>query len=658
MGYNTTVVKDIKQICKPILGIGLKILFAYLTMALLRLYFIWHNSEILGEITRPEIWDIIQGSLVFDSANISYTFTLFIILATLPISRKMVSRKGVKGVILWSYLVGYFSVLLTSFADSVYFQFARKRLTTEDFHFFENSNTLDIVLTAMGEYWPLLLVIVAMMFLAFFVYKKIDTLTFPKSRVSPSLYYVVKVSVFVLALFLVISGMRGGFGRAVRPITLSNAGQYTLSADKASIVLSNPFCILRTLGSRPFEKLKFFDDSIARNYFNPIITLPRDSVFGSQKGKNLVILVLESFSAQHSKLLRPELYGKNAGFTPFLDSLMQEGYYYTRSYSNGKKSIEALPAILSSIPSLGRSFALTSEALAPADGMGKYFSDQGYETSFYNGSAAGSMGFAAYARLAGINTMKAREDYEETNGTNDYDGSWGIWDEEFLQYYAQDLSQHYAISKKPFFTTLFTISSHHPFRLPERYKESFHQLTDKLQPCVEYTDMSMRKFFETASKQPWYDNTLFVIVADHDTGDFFGSLTPTTKNQVIHFMYTPDGSLRGKQSEISQQINIKPTLYHLFGNESPFLAFGRSDFDNPQPFSINTSTGVYQWMGEQQMMVLSDKKLRAAYNYLSDKEYKNNVKTNVDSVDYKQFKAFLQGYSNSMESKNFSANEK
>ena len=651
------IVKNLTQILKPISGVILKLLFAYLTMALLRVHFIWYNTSIFGEITSPEIWDIIRGSLVFDSANVCYIFGLFIILATLPVSQALGSKLWLKRTVMWSYLVGYFVVLWTNLGDSVYFSFSRKRFSAEDFHFFENSNTGDIALTAMGEHWPLLVVIFATMVLAFFVYKRIDSLTQPRFRVPAPLYYSIRLIVFLLTLFLVISGMRGGFGRAVRPITLSNAGQYTVSAEKASIVLTNPFCLLRTLGNQSLEKMEFFDDSTALSHFNPVITLPQDSLFGSQKGKNLVILVLESFSSQHSKFLRPELYGDNSGFTPFLDSLMQQGYYYTRSYSNGQKSIEALPAILSSIPSLGSSFALTPAALSPVDGMGMYFAQNGYDTSFYNGSAEGSMGFAAYSRLAGIDIIKSRNDYEEDCGTSDFDGNWGIWDEEFLQYYAQDLTKQYKSTGKPFFSTLFTISSHHPFVLPERYKDSFHQLTDKLQPCVEYTDMSLRRFFKTASAQPWYDNTVFIIVADHDTGDFFGNRTAATKNQIIHFIYTPDGSLRGKHDKITQQINIKPTMYHLFGNDVPFFAFGRSDFHNPSPFTINTGMGIYQWMGEKQLMTLSDHQLRSAYNYHTDKNLEHNLKNTVDAPEYEQFKAFLQAYYISMKNKHFTVSK-
>ncbi len=645
--------KNLTQVLRPISGIILKVLFAFLTMALLRMHFFCFNSEIFGEITSPEILDIVLGAFVFDSANVCCIFALFVILSVMPVSQSFEAKLWFKRTVMWSYLVGYFIVVVTNLADSVYFSFSRKRFTAEDFHFFDNSNTGDIVLTAMGEYWPLLIVIIVTMALAVFVYKKIDLLTQPRCRVYEPVYYITRVTLLLLSLFALIFGASGGLGDGAKLVKLNNAGHYTITSDKAAIVLCNPLCMLQTSGSQQVDEMVFFEDSTALKYFNPVITLPRDSLFGTQKGKNLVILVLESFSSQHSKLLHPEFYGDNEGFTPFLDSLMQQGYYYTRSYCNANKSFDALPAILSSTPPLGGPFSMLLPYSFNRNGMGYYFAQQGYETSFYNGSVKGSMGYAANSRRAGIKSVKSREDYEEARGTSDYDGHWGIWDEEFLQYYAHDLTTQYQNSNKPFFSTLFTVSSHHPFVLPERYKNSFHQLTDKHQACVEYTDMSLRKFFETASTQPWYDSTVFVLVADHDIRDLFDKRTIASKNQIIHFIYTPDGSLRGKHDKITQQINIRPTMYHLFGYEAPFTTFGRSDFDNPKPFAINADTGVYQWMEQDQVITLVDKQLKTVYNYNTDKECQYNLIDIVNISEYKQCTAFLQAYNSSLKRSKF-----
>ena len=644
---------------KPIIAFLLKLTFVYVTLLALRLQFVFHNSEMLGEITAAEIPDMLKGIIMFDNANICYTFMIFILLSILPLSQNILRKKWYKTATMWSYLIGYFFILLTNIGDSVYFSYSRKRFTAEDFHFFENDNTGEIVLKAFAENWPLTLSIIVMMFVAFWVYRKIDSITKTKYTLTPRTHYACKILILPIAIMLIILGMRGGgLGKGTQPIRANNAAQFTTQAIKASIIPSNPFCILRTIGDKPFEKMVFFDDSIALKHFNPIISAKRDSLFGSQKGKNLVIIVMESFSSQHSALLSPQLFNGDPGFTPFLDSLMQQGYYYTQSFSNGQKSIEALPSILSSIPSLGRSFAITPEAFSPMDGMGTYFNDLGYNTSFYNGSESGSMGFSAFARTAGIQIIKSREDFEEIHGPDLYDGYWGIWDEEFLQYYASDLTKEYEAAKKPFFSTLFTISSHHPFAIPERYEGDFHKLTHDLQRAVEYSDMAMRKFFDTAKQQPWYDNTVFIVIADHDCGDMFGTRTATQRNGIIHFIYTPDASLHGRNDNITQHINIKPTIFQLFGYEKPFFSFGRSDFDNPKPYNINTNSGFYQWLTEEQVIITAEGELKSVYNYKKDTSLLNNLAPMVNVSDFERLKGFQQAYSNAIERQNFSATKK
>lgn len=647
------------QASKPIIAFLLKLLFAYITLWALRLQFIYHNSDMLGEITALEIPDMIKGVIMFDNANVCYTFIIFMLLSTLPLSQNILRKKWYKTTTMWSYLIGYFFILLTNLADSVYFSYSRKRFTAEDMHFLNNDNTDEIILKTLAENWPLTLSIIVLMFVAFWVYKQIDSITKTQYKLTPKLHYLTKIIILPFVITLVILGMRGGGpGKAMQPIRVNHAAQFTTQAIKASIIPSNPFCILRTIGDKPFEKMVFFEDSIALKHFNPIISAKRDSLFGSQKGKNLMIIVMESFSTQHSALLSPHLLNGDPGFTPFLDSLMQEGYYYTKSFSNGQKSIEALPSILSSIPSLGRSFAITSEAFSPMDGMGNYFNDLGYNTSFYNGSESGSMGFSAFARTAGIQTIKAREEFEEIHGTDLYDGYWGIWDEEYLQYYSDDLTLEYEATGKPFFSTLFTISSHHPFSIPERYEGDFHRLTNDLQPSVEYSDMAMRKFFDTAKQQPWFDNTIFVIVADHDCHDMFGTRSATQRNSIMHFIYTPDGSIKGRNDNLTQHINIKPTIFQLFGYEEPFFSFGRSDFDNPRPYNINTNAGFYQWLTEDQAIITADGELKSVYNYNEDTALLKNLAPNVNTADFDRLRGFQQAYSNAMEKQNFSASKK
>src|SRR5690606_14279042 len=138
----------------------------------------------------------------------------------------------------------------------------------------------------------------------------------------------------------------------------------------------------------------------------------------------------------------------------------------------------------------------------------KLLGEKGYETAFFHGAPNGSMGFSAYMQLAGIKNYYGKNEY---NNDDDFDGIWGIWDEPFMQFMAKKLDTF----KQPFFSSFFSLSSHHPFKVPEHYAGKFPKGQLPLHEPIGYVDNALRQFFNTASKSEWYKNTLFVIVADH-----------------------------------------------------------------------------------------------------------------------------------------------
>ena len=192
----------------------------------------------------------------------------------------------------------------------------------------------------------------------------------------------------------------------------------------------------------------------------------------------------------------------------FSDSLIPHSLTFKYAFANGKRSIEALPSVTASIPSLTEAFVLTPYSSDRINSIASILKKYGYETSFFHGAHEGSMGFSAFMKMAGVDHFYSKKDY---NNDKDYDGTWGIYDEEFLQYWANNLDT----MKQPFYSELFTVSSHHPYKLPDRYLHTFREGHQPNDQSVQYTDMSIKKFFETASKMPWYKNTLFIITADH-----------------------------------------------------------------------------------------------------------------------------------------------
>lgn len=278
----------------------------------------------------------------------------------------------------------------------------------------------------------------------------------------------------------------------------------------------------------------------------------------------------------------PELYAGRAeqGLTPFLDSLMREGLCFERFYANGTRSIQALPSVLGSIPSFKTPFVLMPQALGRSRQLPAMLSDRGYETLFFCGSEHGSMGFGAYARSAGVERLVSREDYEAAHGKGDFDGYWGIWDEPFLRFTGEELGR----TREPFFATLFTLSSHHPFVVPEEYADSLPEGYTRIHKGVAYDDMAFRRFFERYKDEEWFRRTIFVFTADHVSSEKFAeeSLAFPGNMRIMGFIYTPDGALRGTIREVAQQLDLMPTLLGLLGNREPYFAFGRDVLNEPE----------------------------------------------------------------------------
>lgn len=405
-----------------------RMLLLYAAWAVCRVIFYLMNASIIGPVGLNELPHLLRGSLAFDTASILYVNAPFILLSLLPFRFR--ERKGYQRMLLWLYSTVNGIALAINLSDGIYFHYARKRFTADELSYLgNNDNTGTVVLKAMAENWYVVLLAVALIFGLVRCYRRIR---FAPARREGRRYFLVNLGVLAAGVALTLGGIRGGFSRQTRPITLSNATLYTSSDRKANLILSNPFCLLRTLGNRSLSYTRFFDsetlDSLYSPYHDP---KPDTTALGP---RNIVIFVLESFSSEHSALLNPDLYPNGRGFTPFLDSLMREGYCFPNAFANGHKSIEALPSVLSSIPSYRTPFVLMPQALAETKALPALLADEGYSTSFFNGSGRGSMGFGAYATLAGVQRYYSREDYEKVCGTGDFDGYWGIWDEPFLQY--------------------------------------------------------------------------------------------------------------------------------------------------------------------------------------------------------------------------------
>lgn len=631
----------------------LRLLLLYLILFGCRIVFYLYNHSLLGALLWNEFPGLIQGSLLFDTVSILYLNAPFIILSLLPFQFR--NRTGYQKFLRWFYLVtNSIGLILLNLADALYFKYAFKRITPEELHFFqEDDNTTDILLHEIGNCWYFILIAAALVVLLLYMYKIIRLRTRDEITAKPRIYYPVNTLLLILAFGLFTLGIRGTLSFENRPVTLSNAAFYTQDAQKASMILSNPFCIIRLSGVKDIEVMHYFDDETAAQYFTPCHYPKANSIKDIGK-KNVVIIVLEGFSKEHSKYLSPNLYPKK-GFTPFLDSLMREGFVFRNAYANGTRSVEALPAIWTSIPTYGTPFAEMPQCVNDLNGLPRLLANEGYSTHFFMGAHGNQMGFEAFAKLAGIQHFHNRDDFERTDKRAGMANTWGIWDMPFLQFMAQELNK----VETPFCATAYTLTSHHPYDLPEAYKGKMPTGTTPMQPCVAYTDLSIRKFFEQASKMPWFQNTLFVFVADHVSPQIAFEETQSAKGHtaICYFMYTPDHSLQGESYDVTQQLDIMPTVLGLVGYNKPYFAFGRDFFNESDRLHVATNYihETYQCITDSISLFFNGQQRYRVFGAADQMQYTdiNNPHDQQQEAVENYMKALLQSYTQRVHDNHF-----
>ena len=621
-----------------------RLVVLYAVLLLCRVVFYLYNAQLIGPIPGSEVMTLLAGALKFDTASVVYADGIFILLALLPL--RLRQRRWYRRLMFGYYVVvNSLLVVATNLADTVYFRYTQKRFTADEIFFADNDNSLQLVGKFMAENWYLVVVWVVLTALLVVGYRR-------RVREESLLrsgwpYYAGGVAILALGAGLSIAGMRGGMTRMTRPITLSNATLYTSESGKANLILSNPFCILRTAGSSSSVKFRTFytADELPR-LFTPVHQ-PVDSTAVNLAGRNIMIFILESMSAEHSAYLCPEIYADlpQKGFTPFLDSLMRRGLTFRRMYANGTRSIQAMPSVLGSIPSFRTPFVLMPQSLGESRQLPAILADKGYSTAFFCGSEHGSMGFGAYARSAGVERLVSREDYEARHGREDFDGYWGIWDEPFLQFLGEELGT----MPEPFFATLFTLSSHHPFVVPEKYAATLPDGYTRIHKGVAYDDQAFRRFFERYGSEEWFRRTIFVFVADHVSSEKFAEQTRSYPGNmhILGFIYTPDGALRGEVTGITQQLDLMPTLLGIVGYREPYFAFGRdvlNESDRPQ-WSVSYD-GEFRALTDEGIVRLDD----------SGAGPTQQPTPAADTLAMR-FRALLQQYYEHIENKNYTVHD-
>ena len=618
----------------PWLICALNLLLVMAIYTLSRVFFYWINIDLYPNVDNAHLIEMVMGGWRFDLTALLYLNSLYILLILLPLPVQIRNNEQYIRVTNYSFYIPNIIGLIANTMDMVYVRFTDRRTTCTLFTEFQNDGNLaQIILQAAGQYWYVTLFGIAIIALLIVASRKTWQIKTPSRT---WMYYLANSALMVVSIYLVVIGIRGGFGKYTRPITISNAMQYANTPQETAILLNTPFSLMKSLENTTYIHPHYFSNEEAEAIFSPIHI---DEIEKNERlGKtNVVIVILESFSKEYIGFYNRHMDGYR-GYTPFLDSLLAHSVTYTHSFASGRKSIDAMPSVLSSIPMLIEPYIVTPYSTNAVSSLAACLRDEGYATAFFHGAPNGSMGFQAYARSAGFEQYFGMDEYD---GIDAFDGTWAIWDEEFLQYYAQRMSQ----MQEPFITAVFTASSHHPFRVPERYEGVFPQGDKPIHPCVGYTDHALRKFFAYAQQQAWYENTLFVITADH-TNQVSLPEYATAKGlfEVPIAFYSPQWS-QGEVHEQSavSQTDIMPSVLAYLGYQKPFFAFGKDILtkEKETQWAVCYNHPAYQLLSDSLLLQFDGQNTYAVYNYQNDPRLQNNI---ANEIDYSAMERYLRAY--------------
>ncbi len=616
-----------------------RLFLAYVFYFIARVLFYLYNADVLKVDSVGDFLELAYHGLVFDTAAILYLNALFILLSIFPFFIN--TSKGYQKFLFYIYfifnLVGY----ALNFADFIYYKYTFTRTTIVVWDLLKHeSNGFNMFFRFLVSYWHVYLLFFVVSFLWIFLYKKIKV---KQSSVAGHRIKYVIFSLIGIAVIgiLVIGGIRGGdFKKSTRPVNMLDASRHVKKIAHTDIVLNTPFAFIRTFNSNTFKKTSF---NVSQDTVEKLIQPIKQYSDNPKTKPNIVLFITESYGREYWGA-----FNKNSdipdyeGFTPFLDSLAQHSLIFTNAYANGSKSIHGMSSIISGIPSFKNAFTSSSYSKQKIQSLVSTLQEMGYDTSFFHGAPNGSMGFLGFGNILGFDHYYGKTEY---NNDADFDGSWGIWDEPFFQYMKNTLDT----KNKPFFSTIFTVSSHEPYIIPEKYDGKFPKGYLPMHQTVGYTDFAFKKFFEAAKKEPWFENTIFIITADHSNQVYYTDyyLKVINRNAVPILFYKGDDSFVGENNELAQQIDIYPTILDLVGYNKPFRSWGRSLIGQHdiKPFVMN-GTEYYQLQRGNYICIFDGKQAIGFYD-INDKGLENNLIANrnpeMDEIEL-FCKAFLQDY--------------
>ena len=617
--------------------LAFRLLLVLLLFSLSRWLIYLFNTEFFHHLTLGQAFRLFFQGMRFDWVVIAYANIPMILLYCLP--AKFIYNQILQKIANFLFVFVNAVIITLNMVDVIYFRFIGKRMTSEFFQFLGNSdeNIGPILGQIFVDYWYMLVLLLLFVMVLVVVGKR-TKLVKQTEVITNRWYFIQWLSLMVFSLLTPLA-CRGGL--QAKPVNMSTALKYA-DSQNVPIVLNTPFTIVKSSTGHALKEINYFEPE--EMDFSPVhYTLqPNRFLTGDLDYQpNLVFLVLESFGQEMISYYNPD---HRFPLTPFMDTLLTQSLTFN-GRANGRRSIEALPSLLSGLPSL-MDVDFTSSAYFNnrIDGLGQTLKQHGYSTSMFHGGNNGTMNFDVYAKNAGFDQYYGRNEYDNDD---DFDGRWGIFDGPFLQYSLRTIDSF----QQPFATVIYTLSSHHPYTLPKHFdmpQESY--LWSGFEKTVYYTDCALRDFFEEASQKPWFDSTLFVITADHaNTEHYLSDYSNIWGMYSIPIaFYMPSRIPANQSDEIAQQADLNISILSAMGIEDTVFSFGRNVFDSlSDPSFIAYINQTYQYSDGQYLVQSDGDQTIGVFNIQRDRQLNDNLINHIQCSDLsKMLRERIQEYNN------------
>lgn len=629
--------KSLNLSSRPFAKLLFRLLIVLLLFSASRWLIYLFNSDFFHHLTLSQALRLYLVGMRFDLVVIAYANLPMILYFCLPF--KFIHNNLLQKIGNIYYVFVNAVIIVLNMVDVIYFRFIGKRMTSELFQFLGNSdeNIAAILGQVIVDYW-FMLVLMVLFVLVLVVVSKRTQLNKELAESDPHWALGQWISLLVFAVLTPIAG-RGGLQN--KPLNMTTALRYA-DSQNVPIVLNTPFTIVKSstsqgLQERHYEGLDEVDFSPI--HFSTVANRFISDSLGFQP--NVVYLVLESYGQEMIGYYNPD---RRYPLTPFMDSLLGQSLTFD-GWANGRRSIEALPSLLSGIPSLmDVDFTSSPYFDNRVDGLGTTLKHQGYVTAMFHGGNNGTMNFDIYAQNVGFDRYYGRDEY---GNDADFDGRWGIFDGPFLQYTLQVADTF----QQPFAAVVYTLSSHHPYTLPKGFKlpeESY--LWSGFEKTVYYTDCALRDFFDEAAEKPWFDSTLFVITADHANTEHY---LPEYSNlwgmySIPIAFYMPSQIEPHKCLELAQQTDLNVSILAALGISDTVFSFGRNVFDTASmPYGVSYINQTYQFSDGRYLLQSDGDNTIGVFNIRRDRQLDDNLIDRIQCEDLAMMlKKIIQEYDN------------